>query len=72
VRHFRTSCGSRACLDREFWSNWVERGAGTMHQRCVAEKERILREHEPVPLDADTAREVDRIVASARRNLGSG
>jgi trimethylamine--corrinoid protein Co-methyltransferase len=71
VRHFRRELWFPRLLDRQFWANWVERGAGTMHQRCVEEKERILREHEPVPLDVDTARELERIVASARRNLGA-
>ena len=41
-----------------------------MHRRCVERKEQILRDHEPEPLDQATARDLDRIVASARRHLG--
>jgi len=40
-----------------------------MHDRCVAMKDQILREHTPEPLDDDTAREVDKIVDAARRHL---
>ena len=67
--HFRNELWFPRLLDREFWTNWVERGAGTMHDRCVAEKDRILREHAPVPIDEDTARELDRIVDAAARHL---
>ena len=40
-----------------------------MHERCIALKDQILREHEPVPLDEEIAREIDKIVAAAEREL---
>ncbi len=70
VRHFRKELWFPRLLDRQFWSPWVEAGAETMLDRCIALKDKLLREHEPVPLDADTRREVHRIVAAARRELG--
>jgi len=69
VRHFRKELWFPQLLDREFWSNWVEQGASTMYDRCIAMKDRILREHTPEPMDEDTAREVDKIVEAARRHL---
>jgi len=72
VRHFRRELWFPRLLDREFWSNWVQQGASTMYDRCVAMKDQILREHTPEPLDDDTAREVDQIVDAARRHLVSG
>ena len=70
LRHFRRELWFPALLDRGFWANWVKEGAGDMHRRCVERKEQILRDHEPEPLDQATARDLDRIVASARRHLG--
>jgi len=69
VQHFRQELWFPQLLDREYWSNWVEQGAAKMHDRCIAMKDKILREHTPEPLDEDTAREVDKIVDAARRHL---
>jgi len=70
LRHFREELWFPQLLDRQFWPNWVEAGAADMHQRCVEEKDRILRDHEPEPLDPDVEREIDKIVANARKHLG--
>lgn len=72
VRHFRRELWFPQLLDRHYWTNWVERGATTMLERCIAMKDRLLDEHSPEPLDPDLAREVDRIVASARTALDGG
>ena len=69
VQHFRQELWFPQLLDREFWSNWIEAGATDMHQRCVAMKDKILSEHHPEPLNADTARELDKIVKAARKHL---
>jgi len=69
VEHFRQELWFPGLLDREFWSNWVEAGAGTLHDRCTARVEEVLRTHQPEPLDDDLERELDDIVASARRHL---
>lgn len=69
VKHFRNELWFPRLLDREYWSNWVAAGSSTMHERCVAEKDRILREHTPEPLDEDTSKELDRIVDAAERHL---
>ena len=72
VEHLRQELWFPRLLDREFWSNWVEQGAESMHERCVSAKEEILSDHAPEPLDDETARAVDGIVAAARRELGPG
>jgi trimethylamine--corrinoid protein Co-methyltransferase len=72
VQHFRQELWFPQLLDREFWPNWVDHGASTMYDRCIALKDRILREHVPEPLDEDTTKEIDKIVDAARRHLHSG
>ena len=51
------------------WERWLEGGGETMLERAVAKKERILREHEPSPLDDLQTKEIDRIVATAEREI---
>lgn len=69
LEHFRQELWFPQLLDRHYWANWLDRGATDLHQRCIERKETLLRGHHPDPLAADVTREVDRIVASARRNL---
>ena len=69
VEHFRKELWFPDLLDRAYWPNWLNDGARSMHQRCIEEKDRLLREHEPEPLDDNTDREITKIVESARRNL---
>jgi hypothetical protein len=42
-----------------------------MYERCVDTKDRLLREHTPEALNADTAKEVDKIVAAAKQHLSA-
>ena len=69
VSYFRKELWTPQLLDREFWTNWVEKGATTMHDRCIAMKNKILQEHTPKPLDENTEKELVKIVDSARRTL---
>jgi len=66
VQHFRKELWFPQLLDREFWAKWVEQGASTMDDRCVAVKDEILSEHTPEPLEEDTVTELDTIVAAPR------
>jgi len=70
VEHFRQELWFPELLDREYWDNWKEKGARTMHDRCVEEKDRLLEAHEVSPLEDDTESEVRRILSAARRQLG--
>ena len=68
--HFRTELWFPQLLDREYYGAWLEGGASSMEDRCRARKEEILRSHQPEPLDKDMARDLDEIVAAAKRELG--
>lgn len=72
VQHFKQELWFPQLLDRRFWSSWLEEGASTMHERCVALKDEIVRGHTPAPLDDGIARELGRIVAAAQRDLSAG
>ena len=67
--HFRQELWFPRLLDRRFYDAWLSDGAKTMAARCREEKERLLKEHEPEPLPDDLSRELDRILAGARRDL---
>ncbi len=71
LRHFRREAWLPGPLwTRQTWDGWESEGATSMGERAAAEVERILAAHTPEPLDEALAREVDRIVAAAQRELG--
>jgi len=67
--HFRRELYFPRLLDRQFYQAWHDAGARSMEQRCAERKREILAAHRPVPLPADIDRELERIVATARREL---
>jgi len=69
ARHFRKELWFPRLLDREFYDTWVANGSKTMAERCRAEKERLLRDHQPEPLSPEVDREFERILAGARKEL---
>jgi trimethylamine--corrinoid protein Co-methyltransferase len=67
--HFRKELWFPRLLDREFYDAWAAGGRQTLADRCRAEKERLLREHQPVPLAEEVDREIECILAGARKEL---
>jgi len=73
VRHFRQETWLPGPVwTRQTWDSWESEGRQTMGDRARAEVERILATHEPPPIDPALAREIDRIVQAAQRDLGAG
>ncbi len=70
--NFRQELWFPRLLDREFYDAWKQGGETTMGKRCRAEKERLLKEHQPEPLPEDVAKAVDDVLAGARRELEEG
>lgn len=68
-RHFRKELWFPSLLDRQYYDAWLSGGAKTMAQRCREEKERLLRTHQPVPLPEAVDKELEKILAAARREL---
>lgn len=70
ARHFRKELWLPGPLwTRQTWDGWEATGRSTMAERAVAEVRRILAAHQPPPIDEALGREVDRVVACARREL---
>jgi len=69
ARHFRSELWFPKLLDRQFYDAWMNGGAKTMGQRCREEKGRLLKEHQPEPLPEGLDREIERVLAAARREL---
>jgi len=71
VRHFRHEIWIPGPMwMRDTWDGWESGGRTSMGERAASEVRRILAAHEPEPMDEALAQEVDRIVESARRELG--
>jgi trimethylamine--corrinoid protein Co-methyltransferase len=70
VKHFRRELFFPRLLDRQFYQAWEDAGATSMEQRCADRKRHILATHQAEPLPRDLERELDRIAAAARREIG--
>jgi trimethylamine--corrinoid protein Co-methyltransferase len=71
VEHFRKELWlPGAAWTRESWDAWAAGGKRSMAERIRNEVKRILDSHKPEPLEAETAKQVDSIVETARRELG--
>lgn len=71
VEHFREELWLPSLAwTRQSWDIWQNEGASSMAERALDEVNRILASHKPEPIDQTLAKEVDRIVESAKRELG--
>lgn len=69
VRHFRRELWFPQLLDRRYFETWIKDGAKDMATRCREMKDRLLREHVPVPMNADMLKDVDNLLMDAKRHL---
>ena len=71
IRHFRHELWPAGPVwTRQSWDGWVEGGSSSMGDRIRERVRQILDTHEPEPLEAGLAKEVDAIVKAAERELG--
>ena len=71
ARHFRKELWlSGPAWTRQSWDGWESEGSKSMAERMDNEINNILATHKPEPIGEDLAKEVDRIVESAKRELG--
>lgn len=69
VAHFRQELWFPESFDRRSWEAWWANGAKSMVDWARERKEWILTHHRPEPLDPHLAREIDKIVAKATKEL---
>ena len=67
--HFREELWFPKLLDRDYYQAWKDAGAIASEERCRQRKEEILATHQIAPVPQDLDRELERILASARREL---
>ena len=71
VKHFRKELWLPGpAWTRESWDGWQTHGCTSMADRIACGVNRILETHKIEPIDEDMAREIDRIVECAKRELG--
>ncbi len=58
--------------ERRTWEAWEQDQRRGIAERCQTEAERILREHQVVPLSEAQERELDKIMAAAEKDLVKG
>lgn len=67
--HFRQELWFPTAFDRRRWDEWWTDGAHTMADWAQERKVQILTEHRPPAVEPDLVKEIDDIVAAARRDL---
>jgi trimethylamine--corrinoid protein Co-methyltransferase len=71
IRHFRHELWPAGPVwTRQSWDGWAGGGSSSMGDRVREQVKQILSGHEPEPLEAGLAKEVDAIVKTAERELG--
>ena len=57
-------------LDRRVREDWEGRGATDLATRARSRALELVETHQPLPLDADTAEQIHRIIEAADREKG--
>jgi len=71
VKHFRKELWlSGPAWARQSWDAWETDGGSSMAERIHEQVKQILATHQPEPIDPALAKEVDKIVECAQRELG--
>lgn len=70
LAHFRKELWiPRQTWSRDTYEIWASKGARTMGTRAADRLNQILTQHEPLPMEPDLAKEIDRIQEFARKEL---
>ena len=67
--HFRKELWFPRLLDRQFYQAWHDAGAKSTEERAREMKEDILRKHTAEPPSREISKELNRILAAARKEL---
>lgn len=71
VEHFRRELWlTDSTWTRQTWDDWQGTGRSSMAERAIEKARHILDTHKSEPIDEGLAKEIDRIVESARCRLG--
>jgi trimethylamine--corrinoid protein Co-methyltransferase len=69
LRHLRQEFWTPRLMDRQNYTTWMAQGGKTILDRAIERCDRILREHTPDWISEELQQEIDRIVATADREL---
>lgn len=72
LRHMREKRNRPKLVSRESRTNWMDKGSRSMEDRARDWVRDILDKHEPMPLDANVEKELDKIASVAERTLSGG
>lgn len=71
VDHYRSEIWMPQLLDRQYWQPWVDAGRPDTVTRARKRLDELLASYRPPPLDDTVARDVEKVLADARRHLGT-
>jgi len=68
MKHLKKELHLTKLAERNSWEPWEKNGRKGIVENAQAEAERILREHQVLPLEAHQEKELDRIMAAAEKD----
>lgn len=71
LNHFRTEHFMPALASREARARWEKTGSKSLAETARERVKKILAEHQPLPLDRDVNKEIERILKTATKALAS-
>ncbi len=70
LKHYRKESWFPGLLDRQYYQAWLDEGGKSVEERCAGRKRDILANHKVEPVPPDLDREISKIVAAAKKELG--
>ena len=71
LNHFRTEHFMPVLASREARARWEKTGGKSLAETAREKVRKILAEHQPLPLDEDVNKEIEKILKTATQTLGS-
>jgi trimethylamine--corrinoid protein Co-methyltransferase len=71
LNHFRTEHLIPALASREARARWEKAGSKSLAETAREKVKKMLAEHQPLPLDKDVDKEIERILKTATKALGA-
>ena len=71
LEHFRSQVWTPNVLDRQYWPQWHDAGRPDTLARVRQRLRELQDSYQPVPLTGDTRRDVQRVLADAKKHLSN-
>ncbi|MBU4200970.1 MAG: trimethylamine methyltransferase family protein [Kiritimatiellae bacterium] len=69
LQHFKNELWFPSIFNRGNWEEWAKNGGKSILDSAIEKKTRLLNEYQPVPIDNEIQKEIDKILKAATREI---